>query len=112
MSRFAPMPDPPYWAVIFANQRTDGDDEGYGRMADRMAEMAITSHGCIGLESTRDTEGLGITVSYWQSEAALLAWKDDAHHLVAQQLGKDAWYSHYRLRVAKVERHYSGPEGR
>jgi hypothetical protein len=31
---------------------------------------------------------------------------------VAQRLGKERWYSHYELRVAKVERAYSGPEGR
>jgi len=32
--------------------------------------------------------------------------------LVAQRLGKERWYSHYELRVAKVERAYAGPEGR
>ena len=26
--------------------------------------------------------------------------------------GKRLWYEHYELRVAKVERAYSGPEGR
>ena len=31
---------------------------------------------------------------------------------LAQKLGKEKWYSHYTLRVAKVERHYDGPEGR
>jgi len=30
----------------------------------------------------------------------------------AQRLGKERWYSHYKLRIAKVERAYSGPDGR
>ncbi len=111
MSRFAPLPDPPYYAVIFASQRADGD-AGYAAMAEKMADLAAASPGCIGMESARDADGFGITVSYWVDEAAVLAWKDDARHLVAQQLGKDRWYDHYRLRVARVERQYSGPEGR
>ncbi|KMW57310.1 hypothetical protein AIOL_002271 [Candidatus Rhodobacter oscarellae] len=111
MSRFAPLPEPPYWAVIFTAQQSD-DTEGYGAMADVIAARALEQPGCIGMETTRDGAGLGITVSYWDSEAALLAWKADAKHLVAQSMGKDKWYSHYTLRVAKVERQYSGPEGR
>jgi hypothetical protein len=27
-------------------------------------------------------------------------------------LGKERWYSHYELRIAKVERAYAGPQGR
>lgn len=111
MSRFAPLPDPPYYAVIFTAQRTDGD-HGYGAMADKMGQLAATQPGYIGVESTRDAAGLGITVSYWQDEAAVLNWKAVAEHALAQKLGKERWYSHYTLRVAKVERAYDGPEGR
>jgi heme-degrading monooxygenase HmoA len=101
-SDFAPLPAPPYYAVIFTAQRAPGD-HGYSAMA---------SPGCLGMESTRNEGGFGITVSYWRDEAAILSWKADAQHLVAQQLGQDRWYTDYTLRVAKVERHYSGPEGR
>jgi heme-degrading monooxygenase HmoA len=111
MSRFAPLPDPPYYAVIFTAQRSDGD-QGYGAMADKMVSLAAQQQGYIGIESTRDAEGLGITISYWQTEADLLAWKQISEHLLAQKLGKTRWYQHYTLRVAKVERAYEGPEGR
>ena len=111
MSRFAPLPEPPYYAVIFTALRCEGD-HGYGAMADRMAALAAEQPGYIGIESTRDAEGLGITVSYWADEAALRNWKTVAEHMLAQKLGRERWYSHYRLRVARVERAYSGPEGR
>lgn len=111
MTRFAPLPDPPYYAVIFTAQRTEAD-EGYGAMADAMGKMAAQQPGYLGMENTRDAQGLGITVSYWRDEAALLNWKAVAQHALAQKLGKEKWYSHYTLRVAKVERHYEGPEGR
>ena len=111
MSRFAPLPDPPYYAVIFTAERTEGDF-GYAAMADRMMALAERQPGYIGIESTRNEAGLGITVSYWKDEASILAWKADAEHLAAQIFGKRRWYAHYALRIAKVERAYTGPEGR
>lgn len=111
MQGFANTPPPPYYAVIFSSQRTEGD-HGYVAMAERMHELALAQPGCMGAESARDEAGFGITVSYWKDEASLKAWKQVASHLAAQRLGKERWYSHYELRVAVVERAYSGPEGR
>jgi heme-degrading monooxygenase HmoA len=95
--------EPPCVAVIFASQRTEGD-RGYGAMADRMVALAAQQPGFLGVESARDPEGFGITVSYWKDEAAVAAWKVQADHALAQRLGKETWYSAFRLRVAKVER--------
>jgi heme-degrading monooxygenase HmoA len=110
-SGFANTPDPPYYAVIFTSQRKDGD-LGYEAMAQAMFELALQQPGCLGAESSRGEDGLGITVAYFTDEASIRAWKENARHLTAQRLGKERWYSHYKLRVAKVERDYEGPEGR
>ena len=105
---FANTPEPPYYAVIFTSQRTD-EDRGYEAMAQTMFELALKQPGCLGAESARDISGLGITVAYFTDETAIHTWKQNSEHLVAQRLGKERWYSHYQLRVAKVERSYSGP---
>jgi heme-degrading monooxygenase HmoA len=97
--------------VIFTAQRT-AEDAGYGDTADRMSELAKTMPGYLGIESTRNADGLGITVSYWSSEASIAAWKAEGEHQLAQERGKREWYLHYELRVARVERAYSGPHGR
>ncbi|MCH8167757.1 MAG: antibiotic biosynthesis monooxygenase [Proteobacteria bacterium] len=115
MSRFADTPEPPYYAVIFTAQRTpehDGGDHGYDAMAKRMMDLALAQPGCLGAESTRDADGLGITVAYFRDQAAIAAWREHAEHLTAQRLGRQRWYAHYELRIARVERAYSGPEGR
>lgn len=111
MRRFAPLPAPPYYAVIFSSQLA-GRDAAYDRMSDRMIELAAEQPGYLGVESTRDEAGLGITVSYWRDEESIAAWKAVAEHAAAQEFGKSRWYKHYVLRVARVERAYSGPEGR
>jgi heme-degrading monooxygenase HmoA len=102
MTRLANTPKPPYYAVIFASQRTEGD-LGYGKMAEKMVELATQQEGFLGVESARD-EGLGITVSYWDSLEAIKKWKDHSLHRVAQEKGKTVWYQNYSLRVCKVER--------
>ncbi|WP_101046603.1 antibiotic biosynthesis monooxygenase family protein [Macromonas nakdongensis] len=107
LSRFAPLPEPPYFAVIFTNQRSAADPAGYAQTADRMVALAAEQPGFIGAESTRDAEGFGITVSYWQDEASIRAWKANAEHRIAQETGQQHWYEHYITRVAKVERAYS-----
>jgi heme-degrading monooxygenase HmoA len=99
----AATPPAPYYAVIFTSLRTEGD-KGYGDMADRMVALAAQQPGFLGVESAR--EGLGITVSYWQDLASIKAWKMNAEHLVAQQTGRSDWYTHYKTRIAKVERDY------
>lgn len=76
----AQTPTAPYYAVIFASTRTEGDN-GYGAMADRMVELARSMPGFLGIESVRDElagdQGRpGITVSYWSSLEAIREWKN------------------------------------
>lgn len=107
---FAKTPEPPYFAVIFTSQRTPGD-HGYEAMAEKIFTLALAQPGCLGAETARGESGLDITVAYYVDEASIHAWKQNSEHLVAQQFGKERWYSHYEVRVAKVERTYSGPDG-
>ncbi len=100
----AATPSPPYYAVIFTSLRTDGD-RGYGKTAEAMEKLAAMQPGFLGIESARD--GLGITVSYWESLDAIAAWKANARHLLAQQHGRDTWYEEFKVRVCRVERDYA-----
>ncbi len=103
MSEPARTPEPPYYAVIFTSLRTDVD-EGYGAMSARMVELASQQPGFLGVESARGADGLGITVSYWESEEAIANWRRNAEHSVAQANGREKWYSRFVTRVARVER--------
>ena len=106
-ARLAATPEPPYWVVIFTSRRTGEDAEGYARMADAMAELAMKQPGYLGIESVRDAEGVGITLSYWASERAIHDWKRVAAHTEAQRLGHARWYTDFVTRVARVERAYT-----
>ena len=95
--------EPPYYAVIFTNTRTDVD-AGYTQMAEAMETLAKQQPGYLGFESAR--EGLGIAVSYWESLEAIASWKAVADHQLAQRYGREKWYSWYKVRICRVEREY------
>lgn len=101
---FAQTPEPPYYAVIFTSQRTDGGN-GYAATAERMVELAQRQPGFLGAESVR-AGGFGITVSYRAGEADITAWKRHAEHRIAQETDKSTWYADYAVRVCKIERDY------
>lgn len=93
------------WAVIFTTKHSL-TTEGYQEMAEHMEALVAGCDGFLGLESARGGDGVGITVSYWDSEEAITAWGANAEHLQAQEQGKSQWYDRYSLRVAQISRAY------
>ena len=97
---------PPYYAVIFINTLDTHNNEGYEETAHKMVELAKSENGFLSLESVRDSEGKGITVSYWQDTQSIENWKNNVDHQLARQKGKENWYLDYQLQIAKVESGY------
>jgi len=93
----------PYYAVIFTTISSENTD-GYREAAQRMEILAKQQKGFLGMESARSE--IGITVSYWQTLAAISAWKNNMEHAAVRELGREKWYKKYQLRICKVERAY------
>ncbi|KTC58878.1 antibiotic biosynthesis monooxygenase family protein [Pseudomonas savastanoi] len=96
-----------YFAVVFTSLRTSEEGQAYADAAQRMVELARQQPGFLGVESARDEHGLGITVSYWSDETAILAWKQQADHAQVREQGRARWYQAFTTRICKVERDYS-----
>lgn len=105
------LPGAPFYAVIFSSLRTPGDN-GYAAMAGRMEELAAGIPGYLGIQSARNQDGFGITVSYWRDEESIAQWRRHTEHVLAQERGKREWYKYYELRVARVERSWTGVPSR
>ena len=102
----AKTPEPPYYAVVFTSQRTAADDVGYQSMSARMMELATQQPEYLGIESARDENGVGITVSYWRDFQSIRRWREVAEHRAAQKDGRAKWYRSYQLRISRVEQDY------
>jgi len=94
---------PPYYAVIFTSMRTSGDN-GYSQMAADMERLVETQPGFLGYESARNE--IGITISYWKDLESVKNWRENNHHRIAREKGREVWYSKFRVRIAKVESEY------
>ena len=90
------------YAVIFTAAVGDQDSR-YGQMAGQLRDLAMADFGCTDFISVTEGEQ-EIAISYWPDEASINAWKQQAEHRVAQQLGKDGWYKHYKVEVVKILR--------
>lgn len=71
-----------------------------------MRELAKSEYGCTKFISvTEDVQE--IAISYWSSLEQIKQWKQNAEHLIAQELGKTKWYESYSVQVVEVLREYS-----
>ena len=102
---FAKTPNPPYYTVIFTSQRTK-IEEGYTEMNDSLWKDAQKLEGFLGVEALRNEAGFSVGVLYFKDVETIHEWAKDQKHLRAKKLGKEKWYSGYRVRIAKVEREY------
>jgi uncharacterized protein len=95
------------WVVSFANGRPVGDgssSDGYAETGEEMNTLAAQQPGFVGVDSVRDGDGVGITVSRWSSIAAMVSWRKVVSHQAAQANGRERWYDWYRSDVARVDR--------
>lgn len=96
------------FAVIFT--ATVGEQDGrYGALAAQLRELAMAEFGCTNFVSVTEGEQ-EIAISYWPDEASIQAWKQQAQHRVAQQLGREGWYRNYKVEVVKILRAYSSDQ--
>ena len=93
-------------AVIFVSRRTQSDPVGYARAAAEMEREVVNAPGYLGHDSVSSPEGQGITISYWEDEASVAAWRAHARHAEVRGEGRQHWYDWYRLVVADVTRAY------
>ncbi|MFN3818826.1 antibiotic biosynthesis monooxygenase family protein [Blastomonas sp.] len=96
-------------AVIFAAHKSGHDAQGYAVAASAMDALAAQQPGYLGMDHAGSADGFGITVSYWADDASAKAWRDNPEHRAAREAGRDRWYAHYTLHVARIERGYAWP---
>jgi heme-degrading monooxygenase HmoA len=105
IGRFAATPPPPYYVVVFSGLRRPSSNERlYKAAAKRLVALALRQPGCLGVEAAAGDDGFGITVAYFSDQSSIASWANNAEHVDAQRRGREKCYSHYEVRIARVER--------
>jgi len=102
----AATPKPPYYAVIFTSINAPADHAEHTALSARLVEHAKTFPGFLGIEGSRNGDGTGVTAVYWSDRESIHAWAKDPMHQAAKVKGRELWYSHWMIRICKVEREY------
>ncbi|MBP0466810.1 antibiotic biosynthesis monooxygenase [Roseomonas sp. PWR1] len=101
-------------AVIFEVQPAEGREEDYLAMAATMRAELEKQPGFVSVERFRSitTPGKLLSLSFWQDEESVRAWRCHGGHRGAQRAGREGVFAGYRLRVAAVLRDYGRDERR
>lgn len=95
-------------AVIFEVMPKAGNTEAYLDMAANLLPELEQIEGFVSIErfqSLSAPEKL-LSLSFWETEEAVIAWRQHAGHRLAQQAGRGGIFADYQLRVVTVIRDY------
>lgn len=95
--------------VVFEFELNPGCQDRYFDLAASLRDELEGQPGFISIErfESLNTEGRFVSIQAWESNAAVLAWRANAEHRLAQQEGKQQLFKSYRLRVAEILRDYT-----
>ena len=90
--------------VVFRNRLRAGDASAYRATAERMDALARAQPGFHSLKTFTADDGERVTLSEFDSLAAVNAWRANAEHLEAQRRGRDEFYAEFSLHTCELIR--------
>ena len=94
--------------VIFEADPAPGKREAYLGLAAQLRPLLERIDGFISIErfESLGQPGKVLSLSFWRDEAAIAEWRKLDAHRAAQAVGRDEYFTDYRLRIARVLRDY------
>lgn len=86
--------------IFRSTLRTDAG-ERYNAVAEEMLELAKSMPGFGSFKTFSSRDGERVSIIEFESMQALEAWRDHPGHRRAQVLGRESFYSRYRIQVCQ-----------
>ena len=91
--------------VTFRNRMAPGVDvQEYGQRVGKLFEIVAAMPGFRGIRSYEAEDGERLSLIEFDSHESLAAWREQAEHRVAQELGKQKYYAEYHLQICELVR--------
>lgn len=96
-------------AVLFEADAIPEYQTRYLQLAGELRSELENVQGFISIERfySLNTEGKILSLSWWENEDAVLAWKKNVRHQAAQKEGQQIIFAHYRISILNALRAYS-----
>jgi heme-degrading monooxygenase HmoA len=92
------------YVIVFRSRLRPEARAEYERRGAEIYELGIAMPGFIAIKDFIADDGERVAIVEFDTAEHLAAWRDHAEHRVAQQQGRDRFYSQYSIQVCKVER--------
>lgn len=92
--------------VIFRSRLSEGVESEYSTVAMRMEELAKEMPGFVSIKTFEAADGERVLIVEFESERHSEAWRRHPEHLEAQRLGRERFYSEFRIQVCSPVRQY------
>jgi heme-degrading monooxygenase HmoA len=93
--------------VVFRSRLKPGIEKEIIEMDARMAELAASMPGFVSYRQYASADGEGVAVVEFESHETAAAWRAHPEHREAQRLGRERWFSEFRITVCDSVRDYS-----
>jgi heme-degrading monooxygenase HmoA len=90
--------------TVFRNRLRPEAAEAYAELAPKMVELAKQQPGFLSMKTYTAADGERVTIAEFESEEAVVAWRDNATHQIAQHRGRTELYAEYVSQICEVIR--------
>lgn len=90
--------------VVFRSRIRPETADEFNALADEMMKIATAMPGFISYKVFRADDEERCSIIEFETEEQLLAWREQAEHSRAQELGRERFYSDYSLQVGVPSR--------
>ena len=98
--------------VVFRNRLRAEVDAEYGPRAEQILELARQQPGFVSFRAYTADDGERLALSEFDTLENAEAWGRHAEHLIAQQQGRDTFYTEYTLQICELVRDSLFPPAR
>ena len=93
--------------VVFRSRLKPGIESEIVETDARMATLAASMPGFVSYRQYTSSDGEGVAVVEFESHETVAAWRAHPEHREAQRLGRERWFSEYRITVCDAVRDYA-----
>ena len=91
--------------ITFRNKLApDIDAQEYGQRVAKLFEIVTAMPGFRSVREYQGEDGERLSLIEFDSHESLAAWREHAEHRIAQELGKQRYYTEYPLQICDVVR--------
>jgi len=98
--------------IIFRSRLRPEHEEAYNEVAKKIDALVRTMPGLVAFKTFAADDGERVTLAEFDTLENARFWGENPDHLEAQRLGREQFYSEYRVQVCESVRTYSFAEGR